>query len=99
MKKRFGKEPYKVDDEKVWDEYARVLAYGLNNIAVLWSPHVIVLGGSMIVGDPNISIKAIQKYFSHLVHIFPKKPEIKKAKLKDEGGLYGALAYAKQQNP
>jgi len=96
MEKRLGKKPTEITDEKIWDEYARILAYGLNNIAVLWSSHVIVLGGSMIVGDPAIPFESIREYFSHLLHIFPQRPELKKAELKDEGGLYGALAYAKQ---
>jgi len=97
MEKQFDKKPSEITDEKIWDEYARILAYGLNNIAVLWSPHVIVLGGSMIIGDPSISIESVRTYFSHLVHIFPERPELKKAELKDEGGLYGALVYVKQQ--
>ena len=50
----------------------------------------------MIVRDPGIPLDIIRTHFSRLVHIFPKKPELKKAELKDEGGLYGALVYVKQ---
>jgi len=90
--KRFGKHPRDISkDDPIWRELAKPLAQGLHNIRVTWSPDVFVLGGSMIIGDPAISIDAIEKEFLTLPHIFPKQPIIKKAELGDFGGLYGAL--------
>ncbi len=95
--KRYGMKPYEVMEEALWEEtLPKFLAYGLNDTIVHWSPDVVVLGGSMIVGDPAISIEATERYLKELMHIFPNLPPIKKAKLGAEGGLHVALAYLKQ---
>ena len=73
------------------------MAIGLNNIIVEWSPDVVVLGGSMITGDPSISIEKTENYLKEILKIFPKLPAIRKAELGDFGGLYGALAFIKTQ--
>ncbi|HEB13653.1 MAG TPA: ROK family protein [candidate division CPR3 bacterium] len=92
VKARYGKEAYEIDDAAVFEKLAELLAYGLNNTIVHWSPDVVVLGGPMITGDPAIPIESIQKHVSEILHIFPNPPPIVKAKLDDVGGLYGALA-------
>ncbi|KKU81744.1 MAG: hypothetical protein UY07_C0010G0013 [Parcubacteria group bacterium GW2011_GWA1_47_8] len=93
IEKRFGKKPFEIHDDAVWDELAKFLAYGLNNTIMHWSPDIIVIGGSMMK-DVGIPIPAVRK---HLAQIFklPDIPEIKKAELDDYGGLYGALFYAR----
>lgn len=98
IEKRYGKKPYEIHDSTVWDQEARLLAIGLHNVCVFWSPECVVLGGSMIVGDPAIPIKRVEHYLKKLLTIFPKIPIIKKATLGDFGGLYGALIYLRQ-NP
>jgi glucokinase len=96
LEDRTGKKAYEIHDDDVWEEEARLLALGLNNVVVFWSPDVIVLGGSMIIGDPAISVEATRKYLKETLKIFPDIPEIKKAELGDFGGLHGALIYLKQ---
>lgn len=93
--KRMGKHPKEVTDPSVWEEHAYFLAVGLNNVIVGWSPNVVVLGGSMIIGDPAIPLDKTEKYLKDLLKIFPEIPPIKKGELGDFGGLYGALAYIK----
>jgi predicted NBD/HSP70 family sugar kinase len=97
LQERTGKRPKEVIDEKIWEEEAKLLATGLNNIAVLWSPDVIVLGGSMIVGSPCIPIEHVERHFNETLKIFPNKPKIKRAELGDFGGLYGGLKYLKDK--
>ena len=92
VKAKYGKEPYEIKDKAVFEKLAKVLAYGLNNTIVHWSPDIVVLGGPMITGNPAISIKSIQKHLSDILRIFPIPPVIKKAELDDVGGLYVALA-------
>ncbi len=93
VEKRFGKKPYEIPQgDGLWEELAAWLAYGLNNTIVHWSPDVVVLGGSMIVGDPAIPISAIERNLEKVLKIFPKLPQIKKASLGDIGGLHGAFA-------
>lgn len=96
--KRFGKKAYEVTDDTLWEEeLPKWLAYGLNNTIVHWSPDVVVLGGSMIVGDPAISVAATEKYLKEILIIFPELPVMKKAELADLGGLHGAMALIRQQ--
>jgi predicted NBD/HSP70 family sugar kinase len=82
-------------EDMIWDELAEYLAQGLRNTILYWSPEVIVLGGSMIVGDPKIQIDAIRKYTVEVLDGFVACPFITMAALKDEAGLYGAMAYLK----
>lgn len=96
LEKRRGVKPYEVpQDDAVWDELARYLAHGLKNTIVYWSPDVIVLGGSMVVGDPRIFLEDIVRHTKEVVEGLVPCPPIVDAKLKDEGGLYGAMALLK----
>ena len=94
IEKRFGKKPFEITDQIVWDELAKFLAYGLNNTIVHWSPDTVVLGGSMMK-EIGIQVPDVQKHLAEIMKIFPKLPELKKAELADFGGLYGALSYAR----
>ncbi len=95
IERQFGQKPYEIKDEKFWDERARFLAYGLNNITVIWSPDIIVLGGSMM-NEIGIPIERVRHYLKEALNIFPDPPVVEKAQLGDELGLYGALAYINQ---
>lgn len=96
LEKRRGVKPYEIaQDDAVWDELAKYLAYGLKNTIMYWSPDVIVLGGSMIIGDPRIFLEPIKKYTTEVLDGLVPCPEIVDATLKDEGGLYGAMAILK----
>jgi len=95
MEKRFGKKPAEITDKKIWDEMAKLLAYGLNNTIVHWSPDVVVLGGGMMK-TPGISVERVKFHLKDILKIFPKHPEIKRAELGDVGGLHGALVYLNQ---
>ncbi len=95
---RMGSKPYEIPQEDaLWDELAEYLAQGLRNTILYWSPEVIILGGSMVVGDPKIPLEAIRKYTVAALDGFVDCPFITTAALKDESGLYGALAYLKNK--
>ena len=96
VKKRFKVNPWELSDLASREELADELAYGLYNSVLHWSPDVVVLGGSMIVGVNEIPINRIEQTLKRLLTYFPEGPELRKAKLGDVGGLHGALAYAKQ---
>lgn len=95
LKKRFGVEPYEVRDPNVWEELSKYLAHGLYNTILHWSPDVVVLGGSMIVGDPAISVLRVKAHLESMPKVFHRLPEILEASLKDFGGLYGGMAFLK----
>ncbi len=91
VEERIGKRPADITDEAFWEEQAKLIAYGLNNTIVHWSPDVVVLGGSMM-NEVGVSVEKVEQYLKDILTIFPKIPPIKKALLGDVGGLYGALA-------
>lgn len=95
LQEKTGKHPKEITDPAVWDTHAWLLAIGLNNIIVEWSPNCVVLGGSMITGNPSIPLDKTENYLKEILKIFPQIPIIKKAELGDFGGLWGALAYLK----
>lgn len=98
IKNRFGVEPYEIPQSDVlWDELAGYLAQGLNNTVMYWSPDVIVLGGSMILGDPKIEIDQIRKYTVEALDEYVPAPLITLAKLGDEAGLYGGMGVLKNR--
>jgi len=93
VKQRFGVEPYEIPQSDVlWDDLAVYLAQGLRNTILYWSPDAIVLGGSMIIGDPAIKIDTIRKATAEALDGFAPTPLIVEAKLGDEAGLWGGLA-------
>ncbi|MBI2326738.1 ROK family protein [Candidatus Curtissbacteria bacterium] len=90
---KYGKPPQDITDKKIWDEVAYYLTFGVHNSLLHWSPDVIVLGGSMM---KSISLEKVTENLDKILTIFPKAPLVKRAELGDKGGLYGALAMAKQ---
>lgn len=98
LEKRRGVKPYEIDQsDPVWPELAKYLALGLRNTILYWSPDIIVLGGSMIVGDPRIMLKDIQKETLLALDGIVPCPKIVDATLQDEGGLYGAMVLIEQR--
>lgn len=98
VKQRFGVEPYEIPQSDVlWDELAEYLAQGLCNTIMYWSPEIIVLGGSMIIGDPRIELEPIRKYTVEALNDFEPSPLITLAALGDEAGLYGAMGILKKR--
>lgn len=86
---KYKKPAYKIKDYKILQKQAKLLAYGLNNITVLWSPEVIILGGSLM---KSIKLNLVKRYLKQTIDIFPLIPDIKKSKYQDLSGLYGALS-------
>ncbi len=92
VKQRYGIEPYEIPQSDVlWEDLAGYLGQGLRNTILYWSPDIIVLGGSMIIGDPKIKIESIRKYTVEALDGFVECPLITTASLGDEAGLYGGL--------
>ena len=94
IEKKYGKKPYEILDEEVWDECARHVASAIYNLMLDWSPYGVVLGGSMFK-EIGIKVERVEYELKHLPVIFPDLPKIVKAELGDLGGLYGGVAYLK----
>lgn len=97
IESRLGIKAYDIpQSDLIWKELAGYLAQGLRNTVMYWSPDVIVLGGSMIIGDPRIEISDIRRETVEVLDGFVECPFITEAKLGDEAGLYGAMALIKK---
>jgi len=98
LEKRTGSKPYDIpQSDAVWDQLAYYLAHGLRNTILYWSPDIIVLGGSMIVGNPRIFLEDIIRHTNEVMGEEFECPLIVDAQLADDGGLYGAMALLNQR--
>lgn len=93
--RKYHKKPYEIHDRSVWVELSEVLARGIMNVCVFWSPDRIVIGGSMIK-QPGILFPVVNAYLKKNLNIFPHPPKVIPATLGDFGGLYGGLVLLKK---
>lgn len=91
-----GQKPTEVHDEELWQEFQERLIAALNNVIVMWSPDVIVMGGSMIIRNEYLSFAYMQKELEKKVKIFPEVPTLQRAVLQDDAGLVGARELLRQ---
>lgn len=96
ISERYNKKPYEINDPIFWDDMARILAYGLNNTIVHWSPDVVVIGGSMMK-QIGIPIDRVRAHLEGILHIYPELPQILHSDLGDIGGIHGALHFLKSK--
>ncbi|MFH1188438.1 MAG: ROK family protein [bacterium] len=94
---QYGKNAADITDPCVWKTTTRFLSYGIHNTIVHWSPHAVILGGSLI-NEHAITLTEIITELQPLLTIFPRMPEIKASQLGDNSGLYGALCLIKIKN-
>lgn len=93
---KYGVHPKEIDkDSPVWEELARITAFGVHNAILHWSPDRVVLGGSMF-NDIGISVERVRTHVSEIMRKFPTTPEIVHSNLGDLGGLWGGLARLRQ---
>jgi len=92
ISEKYGVHPKEIDkDSPVWEELARITAFGVHNAILHWSPHRVVLGGSMF-NDIGIPVPRVHYHVQRIMRKFPTTPEIVHSALGDIGGLWGALA-------
>lgn len=96
VKKKFGIEPKDLDSIEERNKLADILAIGLYNTTLHWSPDTIVLGGSMIIGVNPIPLERVASELKRLLTMYPTAPVIKMAQLGDNGGLVGAAILAQK---
>lgn len=89
----YGKNPFELESDQAWEEITEQVGIGLNNVVVMWSPQILVLGGSVA---QKINFDKVNLYLKKYCKIYPKLPTVVKATLDEEGGLYGGLAKLKK---
>lgn len=88
---RYNDRPEEINNQDTWNDLAHILAVGVANTIRHWSPHVLLLGGSVMT---RIPIEETIKTASELIAIPSQMPVIVRATL-DDPVLYGALALIK----
>jgi len=97
MERRHDKTPPEIKDERAWQEFEDRLVAALINVSVMWSPDVIVVGGSMIFRNEFISFAYLQKQLEKKLTIYPDVPTVQRAVLQDDAGLIGAQVFLRTQ--
>jgi glucokinase len=78
---------------KVWDELVAVIAIGVANLAVLFSPEAVVLGGG-VGRNGDLLVPAVRSHLDvHGPAGLPAPIEVLVAELADDAGLTGAAAW------
>lgn len=90
LKRETGLSPKDIPPS-VYEERATAFAVGIYNLARLWSPDVVVLGGSMVLKEPGFSIGRIRIELTRIAGGRPM-PALVEASLGDTAGFVGALA-------
>ncbi len=76
----------------VYEDRTPTLAAGIYNLILAWSPDVVVLGGSLMNEENGYRIDDARKALEEIPTPLPSLPPIVASVLRDENGLYGALA-------
>lgn len=88
LEKIYNQKGEDIKDPNIWDEVAKNFSIGLTNTIVHWSPDLVILGGAV---SQSLPIIKVENYLKEYLTIFPVAPQIKKATLGVDAGLYGAL--------
>lgn len=90
IERDYGKRASQIEDESFWREMEIKIGYVLNNIMLMWSPEIIILGGG-IINSNLINIVQVENHLKNFNKVFPDIPNIRKVELNDEVGLHGAM--------
>ncbi|HUY62354.1 MAG TPA: ROK family protein [Candidatus Paceibacterota bacterium] len=88
---RYGMAPASLP-RSAYDAALPALAAGVWNAIVLWSPDVVVLGGSLMSEENGFRVADVKNEVEKVRRVLPALPRIARAALGDASGLYGALA-------
>lgn len=91
---RFGIAPKELTDKKRIAELTEIVSIGVSNTILHWSPDIVVMGGSIMLGQNPIPIREVEASVKERLDFLPRIPSFSLAKLGDAAGLHGALAYA-----
>src|SRR6185295_2131116 len=91
----YGKPAEQLDDQE-WAEVAYNLGQGLRNLATIYLPDLIVLGGGVAVGGGARLMSAARRVMAERLKLVPV-PEVRLSRLGYDTALLGAIAIARRQ--
>ena len=80
--------------EQEWAEVAYNLGQGLRNLATIYLPDLIVLGGGVAVGGGELLLAAARRVMADHLRLVPV-PEVRLSELGYDTALHGAIAIAR----
>lgn len=93
---KYGVHPRELGKEStVWEELAEILAVGVYNSLLHWSPDRVVFGGSMM-NEIGIDVSRVRAHVEAINEKLPEIPPFVHSSLGNVGGLWGGLARLKQ---
>jgi predicted NBD/HSP70 family sugar kinase len=92
IRRIYGK-PAEQLDEREWAEVAYNLGQGLRNLATIYLPDLIVLGGGVAVGGGERLLGAARQIMAERLRLVPV-PEVRLSRLGYDTALHGAIAIA-----
>jgi glucokinase len=94
IRRIYGKPAEQLDDQE-WAEVAYNLGQGLRNLATIYLPDLIVLGGGVAVGGGERLVQAARQVMAAHLRLVPA-PELRLSRLGYDTALHGAIAIARQ---
>lgn len=92
----YGVKPELCGDVRIWEEHAKNTAQGLVNVITMWSPDLLVIGGSLVQAGKKF-IDPLMHFTINNLQIFPA-PKIEISKMDDNNVLLGGFALQQQKN-
>ena len=92
IRRIYGK-PAECLNEQEWDEVVYNLGQGLRNLAAIYLPDVIVLGGGVVFGRGEKLVASANKVMETHLRIVPV-PRLRLSQLGYDTALFGAIAVA-----
>jgi glucokinase len=89
LAERFGKDPREIAAQD-YQAAVPALAAGIWNAILLWSPDVVVLGGSLVNDANGFHMEDVRSAVEKFRSVLPALPEIRMGALGDDAGLHGA---------
>ena len=96
IKLRYGKKASEISDDKIWKEYVKGLALGINELSANFTPDVIIIGGGVGAHFEKFQTfleEELKKINNPIVPL----PTLLKARRPEEAVIYGCYQYIKQQ--
>src|SRR6266536_2704327 len=93
IRRIYGKPAEQLDDQE-WAEVAYNLGQGLRNLATIYLPDLIVLGGGVAVGGGERLITAARQVMAEHLRLVPL-PDLRLSELGYDTALRGAIAIAR----
>ena len=95
IRSHFGFVPEELTDPASWRDIRESILVGLFNVACLWLPEIIIIGGGLTV-NPKLGVTKLLSGWRELKPFLPLLPKLKKFRL-NESVLSGAIYYLRKQ--